>query len=98
MQNITVFFLLSRGTTDAASSEVQPMTSSRFLGLASRLPTAGSASAGSPRVSFDAHAALWPRIPPAALIAFVLPVHHTRELGPSAASTPLNSAPSATTS
>jgi len=46
MQNMTVLFLLITGTTDAASSDVQPMTSARFLVFAIRLPTAGTASAG----------------------------------------------------
>src|SRR5258708_2452897 len=95
MQNITVLWALITGTTDAASSEVQPMTSSRFFAVANRLPTAGTASAGSPRVSADVHATLWPSTPPAALMAFVVPSQETRYVGPSAASTPLNGATSA---
>src|ERR1700730_8693545 len=97
MQNITVLSLLMIGTTAAASSEVQPMTSCGGC-VANRLPTAGTASAGSPLVSAATQASLWPSTPPALLIAWVAPVHETRYVGPSAASTPLNGATSAITS
>ena len=78
MQNITVLCLFRIGTTAAASSEVQPITSARFGVLASRLPTAGTASAGSPLVSADVQASLCPSTPPALLIAVVAPVQETR--------------------
>src|SRR5215469_12839958 len=97
MQNITVLSLLIIGTTAAASSEVQPMTSCGWC-VANRLPTAGTASAGSPLVSAETQAILWPSTPPALLMAWVAPLHETRYVGPSAASTPLNGATSATMS
>ena len=66
------------GTTEAASSDVQPITSSRFFVVESRLPTAGTASAGSPLVSAVVQATLWPSIPPALLMAFMVPSQDTR--------------------
>src|SRR3974377_1827726 len=98
MQNITVLLALRTGTTAAASSEVQPMTSARPFVLAIRLPTAGTASAGSPLVSAEVQASLWPSTPPALLMACTAPSQETRYVGPSAASAPLNGATSATVS
>src|SRR5580704_9608705 len=98
MQNITVLLALRTGTTAAASSEVQPMTRARPFVLAIRLPTAGTASAGSPLVSAEVQASLWPSTPPALLMACTAPSQETRYVGPSAASTPLNGATSATIS
>ena len=53
MQNIAILCALMTGTTEAASSEVQPMTSARLEVEANIWLTAGTASAGSPRVSTD---------------------------------------------
>src|SRR5215469_9758770 len=97
MQNMTVLWLLRTGTTAAASSDVQPMTSSRLCVRASMLPTAGMASAGSPRVSADVQLTLCPSTPPALLMAAVVPSHDTRYVGPRAASGPLKGATSANT-
>src|SRR5215469_2253135 len=97
MQNMTVLWLLRTGTTAAASSDVQPMTSSRLCVRASRLWTAGIASAGSPRVSAEVQLTWWPSTPPALLIAAVVPSHDTRYVGPRAASGPLKGATSANT-
>src|SRR5580693_4624195 len=92
MQNATILRELMIGTTLAASSEVHPMTSARLEVVAN------TASAGSPRVSTPLQLSLWPRTPPALLIACVAPSQETRYVGPSAASGPLNGARSATTS
>src|ERR1700728_3519803 len=59
MQNDTVFSAPKIGTTDAASSEVQPIASTRFEVDAYIWRTAGTASAGSPRVSTLLHARSW---------------------------------------
>ena len=61
------------GTTEAASSEVHPMTRARLGVVANIWLTAGTASAGSPRVSTLLQASLWPSTPPAALMAEVAP-------------------------
>src|SRR5215469_3771693 len=97
MQNMTVLWLLRTGTTAAASSDVQPMTSSRLCVRAIRLWTAGMASAGSPLVSADVQATWWPSTPPALLMAAVVPWHDTMYVGPRAASGPLKGATSANT-
>src|SRR5712692_1679954 len=86
------------GTTAAASSDVEPMTSTTLEVVANSLLTAGTASAGSPLVSTDVQVILWPSTPPALLMACVAPSQETRYVGPSAASTPLKGATSATTS
>src|SRR6266849_2606057 len=86
------------GTTAAASSDVEPMTSTSLEVVANSLLTAGTASAGSPLVSTDVQVILWPSTPPALLMACVAPSQETRYVGPSAASTPLKGATSATTS
>ena len=78
MQNITVLWLLMTGTTAAASSDVQPMTSSRLCVRLNRLPTAGTASAGSPLVSAEVQVTLWPSTPPALLMACAAPSQETR--------------------
>ena len=65
MQNETVLLAPKIGTTEAASSEVQPMTSARFDVDAYIWRTAGTASAGSPLVSTALHASVWPSTPPA---------------------------------
>src|SRR5579875_3227024 len=98
MANMTVLFALMIGTTEAASSEVRPMTSTRLEVEAYIWRTAGTASAGSPRVSTDLQVRSWPRTPPAALIALVAASQATRQVGPKAASGPVNGATSATTS
>src|SRR5712691_6725262 len=86
------------GTTAAASSDVEPMTSTTLEVVANSLLTAGTASAGSPLVSTDMQVILWPSTPPALLMACVAPSQETRYVGPRAASTPLKGATSATTS
>src|SRR6266851_752874 len=86
------------GTTAAASSDVEPMTSTTLEVVANSLLTAGTASAGSPLVSTDVQVILWPSTPPALLMAWVAPSQETRYVGPSAASAPLKGATSATTS
>src|SRR5665213_3591882 len=96
MQNETVLLEANTGTTDAASSEVQPITSARLDVDAYICLTAGTASAGSPLVSTDLHFRVWPRTPPAPLIAFVAASQETRYVGPRAASVPVNGATSAT--
>ena len=55
MQNETVLLAPKIGTTEAASSEVQPMTSAMFEFDAYIWRTAGTASAGSPLVSTPLH-------------------------------------------
>ena len=52
------------GTTEAASSEVQPITSARLDVVANIWLTAGTASAGSPLVSTLLQASLCPSTPP----------------------------------
>src|ERR1700730_15712487 len=98
MQNITVLLALMTGTTAAASSEVQPMTRARPFVLAIRLPTAGTASAGSPLVSAEVQASLSPRTPPALLMACTAPAQEATYGAPSAASSALNVATSGTVS
>ncbi len=58
------------------------MTRPRFEVEAYIWRTAGTASAGSPRVSTALQANLWPRTPPAALIALVDASQETRYVGP----------------
>src|ERR1035438_2043423 len=98
MQNEIVLLAVKIGTTEAASSDVQPITSARFEVEAYIWRTAGTASAGSPLVSTDLHASWCPRTPPATLMAFVAASQETRYVGPSAASVPVNGATSATVS
>src|SRR5258708_36250449 len=97
MQNITVLWLLMIGTTAAASSEVQPMMSARLCVRLSRLPTAGTASAGSLLVSAEVQLTVCPRTPPALLMAGTAPLQDTPEIGPRAAPAPLNTATAAKT-
>jgi len=78
MQNATILRELMMGTTLAASSEVHPMTSARLEVVANICVVAGTASAGSPRVSTPLQLSLWPRTPPALLIACVAPSQETR--------------------
>ena len=78
MQNDTVLSAVKIGTTEAASSEVQPMTRARFEVEAYIWRTAGTASAGSPRVSTALHLSLCPSTPPALLIALVAASQETR--------------------
>ena len=73
MQNIAILCALMIGTTAAASSDVQPMTSARLEVEANIWLTAGTASAGSPRVSTLLQVSGCPSTPPAALIAAVAP-------------------------
>src|SRR5260370_25601095 len=96
MQNETILFALMIGTTAAASSDVQPITSARFEVVANICLAAGTASAGSPRVSTCLQVSLWPSTPPALLMAVVAPRHDARDVGPSAASGPVNGDRSAT--
>jgi len=78
MQNATILRELMIGTTLAASSEVHPMTSARLEVVANICVVAGTASAGSPRVSTPLQLSLWPSTPPALLIAVVAPSQDTR--------------------
>src|SRR5207302_5558483 len=94
MQNDTVLLAPKIGATDAASSDVQPMTS-RGLPEAYIWWTAGTASAGSPRVSTALQFRWCPRTPPAALMALLAASQETRYVGPSAPSVPVNGATSA---
>ena len=73
MQNIAILCALMTGATEAASSEVQPITRASPGVEANIWLTAGTASAGSPRVSTDLQVSGWPSTPPAALIAAVAP-------------------------
>ena len=73
MQNMAILWLLMIGATEAASSEVQPMTRARLGVEANIWLTAGTASAGSPRVSTLLQVSMWPSTPPAALMALVAP-------------------------
>ena len=73
MQNIAILRALMTGTTEAASSDVQPMTSPRLEVEANIWLTAGTASAGSPRVSTLLQVSLCPSTPPALLMAAVAP-------------------------
>ena len=73
MQNEAILWLLMIGTTAAASSEVQPITSARLDVEANIWLTAGTASAGSPLVSTLLQVSVWPSTPPAALMADVEP-------------------------
>src|SRR5450755_873713 len=98
MQNDTVLFAPKIGVTEAASSDVQPMTRARFDVEAYIWRTAGTASAGSPLVSTPLQPSVWPRTPPALLMALVAASHETRYVGPRAASVPVNGATSATVS
>src|SRR5579864_4143585 len=78
MQNDTILFAFMIGTTLAASSEVHPMTRARLAVVANICLVAGTASAGSPRVSTPLQLSLWPSTPPALLIAAVAPSQETR--------------------
>jgi hypothetical protein len=73
MQNMAILCELMIGTTEAASSEVQPITSARLDVVANIWLTAGTASAGSPLVSTLLQASLCPSTPPALLMAVVAP-------------------------
>ena len=76
--NTTILSALMTGTTLAASSEVTPMTRARFGVVANICRVAGTASAGSPRVSTPLQVSLWPSTPPALLMAWVAPSQDTR--------------------
>ena len=78
MQNATILCALMIGTTLAASSEVHPMTRARLEVVANICVVAGTASAGSPRVSTPLQVSLWPSTPPALLMAWVAPSQETR--------------------
>src|SRR5207302_3653466 len=80
-----------------ASSDVQPMTIMRFGVLATICRAAGTASAGSPRVSNCLQVTWRPRMPPAALMARVAGRHAAKYAGPSCASAPVNGATIPTT-
>ena len=73
MQNMAILRPLITGTTEAASSEVQPITSARLGVLANNWLTAGTASAGSPRVSTLLQLSLCPSTPPCASMTLVAP-------------------------
>src|SRR5579864_1008907 len=68
MQNIGMWARSMIGATVAASSEVHPMTAMRFLFAAIIWFAAGTASAGSPRVSNCWHLIMRPLTPPLLLI------------------------------
>ena len=98
MQNETVLLAPKIGTTDAASSEVQPITSAEVRRRRVHLPDRGD-RVGRVASGVDAlQPSLWPSTPPALLIALVAASHETRYVGPSAASGPVNGATSATVS
>ena len=73
MQNMAILCALMTGATEAASSDVQPMTRARFGVAANIWFTAGTASAGSPRVSTLLQVSVCPSTPPAWLMAAVAP-------------------------
>ena len=73
MQNMAILCALMTGATEAASSEVQPMTRARPGVEANIWFTAGTASAGSPRVSTLLQVSVCPSTPPAWLMAAVAP-------------------------
>ena len=68
MQNIGMWALSTMGATVAASSEVQPTTAIRLELPATIWLAAGTASAGSPRVSNFWHLTCRPPTPPLLLI------------------------------
>src|ERR1700674_3813281 len=80
------------GTTLAASSDVQPTTAIRFEWLAIIWLAAGTASAGSPRVSNSWQLTMCPMTPPALLMARAAGRHAAKYAGPRAASAPVNGA------
>ena len=68
---IGILARLSIGTMVGADAVPGPVTRTRLDVVASICWTAGSASAGSPRVSTPLYTSLWPRTPPALLIAYI---------------------------
>src|ERR1700722_16785989 len=76
------------GTTLEASSDVHPTTAIRFEWLATICWAAGTASAGSPRVSNSWQLTMCPMTPPALLMARAAGRHAAKYAGPSAASAP----------
>src|SRR5260221_11187685 len=95
MQNTAILWALMIGTTEAASSDVQPITSARLDVVANIWLTAGTASAGPPRASTLLQVSLCPSTPPALLTAEGPPQQEARDGRPTAASTPRNGATSA---
>src|SRR3981081_4175016 len=86
-------WLCSRiGITLDASSDVQPITIIWFDVLAIICLVAGTASAGSPRVSNCLQLSWWPITPPAALVARVAGRQAAEEGGPRAAAAPVGGA------
>ena len=69
----SVALVIGCTSDEAASSDVQPITSTRLDVVANIWLTAGTASAGSPLVSTLLQASLWPSTPPALLMAVVAP-------------------------
>src|ERR1700746_3819214 len=96
MQNIAILCALMTGATEAASSEVHPITSARLGVVANIWLTAGTASAGSPLVSTLLQASLCPSTPPAWLMAAVAPWEVAGYVGRGAGAGPLNGPTSAT--
>ncbi len=88
--NIGMLARLKSGTVGGASFEPGPSTPTRWLLVAISDSAAGTASAGSPRLSTALHdACLWLRIPPAATIAWVAGAQPAICSGPKLASGPL---------
>src|ERR1700726_2542415 len=92
MQNIGMCAWSRIGATLAASSDVQPTTAMRFELLAIICWAAGTASAGSPRVSNSLQLTVCPMTPPALLMARAAGRHAAKYAGPSAASGPVKGA------
>jgi hypothetical protein len=79
------------GTVALASSELGPMICIRFGVVASIFWAAGTASAGSPRLSTTGHWMLvWPRMPPAEAIDLAAAGQPALISGPKLASAPVN--------
>src|ERR1700693_3502170 len=98
MQNMGMWERSRIGTTVDASSEVQPTTPMRFELLEIIWLAAGTASAGSPRVSNCWQLTLRPPIPPAPLIESEAAMQPARYRGPKLASAPEKGARTPTSS
>src|ERR1700719_1046677 len=89
MQNIGILARLMMGTTVDASSDVQPTTAIRLWLLAIIWLAAGTASAGSPRVSNTWHLTWRPPTPPLLLMEGAAARHAAWYAGPRPASAPV---------
>src|SRR5260370_4182116 len=88
--NIGTFAWLISGAVASASSELGPITPKTFEVVASILLAAGTASAGSPRVSTAKQRSLRPRTPPAELTDLTADSQPAIISGPNDASGPEN--------